>query len=56
MKLTTEDIKNKILVGTYDDRRRAWHSAAGNGYFNVSNPIWEWVEEKLTTEEVNNKL
>jgi len=34
----------------------AWHVAAEQGNFKVLQKIWEWDKEKLTTEEIRNKL
>ena len=34
----------------------AWHWAAENGNLEILHKIREWAEEKLTTEEKNNKL
>jgi ankyrin repeat protein len=34
----------------------AWHWAACNGKLDVLLKVWNWAEEKLTTEELNNKL
>jgi len=55
-KLTTEDINNKLLLGTDNKGRTAWHLAAENGNFKLLHNMWEWAEKKLTTEEINNKL
>jgi ankyrin repeat protein len=36
--------------------KTAWHLAVGESNVQLLRKKWEWVEEKLTTEEVNNKL
>ena len=51
-KLTTEEIKNEILLSTDRDGTTAWHRAAYRGKLYVMQKIWEWDEEKLTTEEI----
>jgi len=47
-------IENKILLGTDCEGMSAWHWAAKNGNLEVLTNVWEWAEEKLTTEEINN--
>ena len=37
-------------------RKTAWHWAAEKCNLKLLHKIWEWAEEKLTTEEINNKL
>jgi len=34
----------------------AWHWAAYKGKLDTLLQVWEWAEEKLTKEEMNNKL
>ena len=34
----------------------AWHWAAREGYINVLQKVWEWANENLTREEINNKF
>jgi len=34
----------------------AWHWAVFSGDLDILHKIWEWAEEKLTTEEINIKL
>jgi len=55
-KLTTEEINNKLLLGTDNKGKAAWHYAAENGNLEVLHEIWKCTEAKLTTEEINNKL
>jgi len=34
----------------------AWHQSACNGNVYVLLNVWEWTEEKLRTEKINNTL
>jgi len=34
----------------------AWHWAAYRGKIDILPQVWEWAEEKLTTEDNSNKL
>jgi len=34
----------------------SWHRAACDGNLDILLKIWEWSQEKLTTEEINTKL
>jgi quinol monooxygenase YgiN len=45
-----------LLLGTDNDGRTAWHLAPERGHSDLLHKIWEWAEEKLTAEEMNNKL
>ena len=54
-RLTTEEIKNKILLATDSERRTAWHWAVKVGTGNITK-ILGWVKENLTTEEIKNNL
>jgi len=45
-----------MLFVTDSNGRTAWHLAAENGNVQVLHKLWEWVEKKLTREEINNKL
>jgi len=55
-KLTTEEIKNNLLLLTVCERRTAWLLAAEWDILGTLQLLWEWAEEKLTTEEIKNKL
>jgi hypothetical protein len=55
-KLTKKQINNKLLLGTDNGGKTAWHWAAKRGNLEMLHKIREWAEEKLTTEEINNKL
>jgi len=55
-KLTTEEIKNKLLLGTDKEGRTGLHIAAQESKFEILQKVWEWAEEKLTTEEIKNKF
>ena len=55
-KLTTEEINNKLLLGTDNEGRTVWHLAAIRGNLEILQKVWERANEKLTTEEINNKL
>jgi len=54
--LTSEEVNNKLLLGTDNEGWTGWHWAAKEGILEVLHKIWEWAEEKLTTEEIKNKL
>jgi ankyrin repeat protein len=45
-----------LLLGTDNDGRKPWHFVALFGKLETLNKVWEWGEEKLITEEINNKL
>jgi len=45
-----------LLLATDDYGRTICHLAAEWGTFEVLEKVWEWATEKLTTEEINNKL
>jgi hypothetical protein len=49
--VTTEEIKNEILLRTDKEGRTAWHLAECGGQADVMQEIWEMDKEKLTTEE-----
>ena len=51
-KLTTEEIKNKLLLGTDAEGRTAWYLAAEEGSLQALQKVWDWAEEKLTIEEI----
>jgi len=51
-RLTTEEIKNKILLATDSERRTAWHWAVKGGKQEILQKILGWVKENLTTEEI----
>jgi ABC-type dipeptide/oligopeptide/nickel transport system permease subunit len=55
-KLTPEEINNKLLLGTDNKGRAAWHVAAARGKSEILQQLWEWANKKLTPEEINNKL
>jgi len=52
-KLTTQEINNKLLLGTNYKGRTAWHLAARERNLEILQKVWEWDEEKLKTEEIN---
>ena len=45
-----------MLLATSNMGRSAWHMAAKKNNLDVLQNVLEWAEEKLTTEEINNKL
>jgi ankyrin repeat protein len=45
-----------LLIGTDNEGRTDLHEAAYEGKLDILLQVWEWAEEKLTTEEINNKL
>ena len=54
--LTTEEIKNEMLLRTDGEGRNAWHNAAYMGKIGVMQKIWELAKERLTTEEIKNEI
>ena len=54
--LTTEEIKNKLLLITDEEGMTPWHIAAEEGNSEILQKICEWAKENLTTEEIINKL
>jgi ankyrin repeat protein len=54
--LTTEDIKNKLLLATNSERYTAWHLAALSGKVDVLQEISNLAKEILTGEDIKNKL
>jgi hypothetical protein len=52
-KLTTEEIKNKILLATDNGGRTVFHTAVKTtGKLEILQKVWDWANEKLTTEEI----
>jgi len=45
-----------LLLSTDNEGKTAWHWAAGEGNLDVAQKVWEWANENLTREEINNKL
>jgi hypothetical protein len=55
-KLTTEEIKNEMLLHTDNDGRTTWETAAYLGQQAVMQNIWVLAKENLTTEEIKNEM
>ena len=55
-KLTTEETKNELLLGTDREGRTAWHEATYWGKLDIMQQIWKCAKGKLTTGEINNKF
>ena len=45
-----------MLLSTDNEGKTAWHWAAGKGNLDVLQKVWEWANENLTREEINNKF
>jgi ankyrin repeat protein len=45
-----------MLLRANLEGRNAWHLAAYSGEQYVMQKIWDWAEEKLTTEEKRNEM
>ena len=45
-----------MLLGTECEGKSAWHLAAEWGNLDTLQKVWEYAEEKLTREEINNKI
>jgi len=43
-RLTTEDIKNIMLLRTDHTGRNVWHIAANEGKLDTVQKIWEWAK------------
>ena len=44
------------MLATDNEGLTAWHLAAGEGNVETFQNLWEFPEENLTAEEINNKL
>jgi len=55
-RLTTEEIKNEILLTTDREGWNAWDIASFRGDVDVMREIWVLANEGLTTEEIKNEL
>jgi len=57
-KLTTEEIKNKLLLSTEPMGMTVLHLVTKRtlSEIRVLQKVWEWAKEKLTTEEIRNRL
>jgi len=51
-----EEINNKLLIGTDNERRTAWHLAALWGNLEALKKVCGWAKENLITDEVNNEI
>jgi len=49
-RLTTEEIKNEMLLRTDGEGRNAWLLAADRGKLDVMQWLWELAKQRLTTE------
>ena len=45
-----------MFLGTDKDGMTAWQYTAKRLNSEILEKVWEWAKEKLTTEELNNKL
>ena len=54
--LTTEEVKNEVLLAKDYRKQTIWHMAAKNDKPVLLEKLWDWAKEKLTPEELNNKL
>jgi len=45
-----------LLLGTDKDEMTAWHCAAKWSNSEIFEKLWEWAKDKLTTEDINNKM
>ena len=55
-KLTTEELKSKLCLGTDSVGMTAWDFAADKGNLQTLQQIYQCAEDKLTTEELKSKL
>jgi len=54
-RLTTEEIKNEMLLRTDGEGRNVWHIAAYWGKLDVMQRFWVLAKKRLTTEEIKTK-
>jgi hypothetical protein len=55
--LTSEEIKNKLLLATNCEENTAWHLAAmGLDAQGTLQKIWDLAKDNLTSQEINNML
>jgi len=43
----TDEIKNKLLLGTDIDGKTTWQRAADWGNSEILQEVWEWAKEKI---------
>ena len=55
-RLTTEVIKNEMLLRTDVKGWNAWHIAAYWGKLDLMKGLWELAKERLPTEEIKNEM
>jgi hypothetical protein len=55
-KLTTGELKKKLLLAKHIMGRTAWHGATETNNIVVLEVLWEWIIEELTPAELNNKI
>jgi hypothetical protein len=46
----------QLLLAQDDEAKTAWFVATERGNLQVLKKLWEWANEKLTTEEINSDL
>ena len=49
-KLTTDELKHKLLLAKHSWGRIAWHDAAEGKNTELLDVLWEWGKEQLITE------
>ena len=54
--MTTDEIRNKLLLATDSDGENVWHVAAKMGELDLLQEMWEWAKENMTTNETKNML
>ena len=55
-RLTTEEIKNEMLLRTDREGWNAWHIASFRGVVDVMQRLWALAKKRLTTEEIKNEM
>jgi len=55
-RLTTEEIKNEMLIRADGKGKNAWNIAVYSGKVDVMREIRELSKERLTTEEIRNEM
>jgi len=53
--LKTEEVYNKLLLGTDNEGRTMWHMVTEKGDLKILQKVWDWAK-KLTTGEKNDKF
>ena len=56
VRLTTEEIKNEMILCTDGEGRNAWHIAAFSDEVDEMQRLWELAKKRLKTEDIRNEM